>query len=232
MSLQRRVSSESRRKYRQARRQHTITNTEPDLQTLNLSPPSITSQANTPSISLQPSPPFNLPQHLVPQQPLPTNFGGAGAGVETYASSSFDGQLAPAIDTTIPAQDENWSPFPFQATVDPPEHEQATLSYGPAAKPALSIQPPTDQIAAEDLKYVRLARSDSALGAGVGMPPSSAGYVIPPFAQPMQHPLPQQQPQPHDFASESYPLSMPAFFFFFFFEFLLQCVSSPICSSH
>lgn len=213
MSLQRQASAESRRKYRQARRQHTITNTEPDLQTLNLSPPSMTSQGGTPSISLQPSPPFNPSQHLVPQQPLPTNFSGSSAGVENYLSTSFDGQLAPSMET-VPAQEDNWSPFPFQATVDPPEQEPATLAYDPAAKPAFAgAQPPPDQIPAEHLKYVRLARSDSALGAGGAMPSTPTGYAIPPYGQPMQQQQPHSQSQSQGFTADSYPLSKSACLF-------------------
>ncbi|KAK2766250.1 hypothetical protein FQN54_007767 [Arachnomyces sp. PD_36] len=210
MSLPRRSSAESRRKYRQARRQHTISHTEPEVHGLNYASHPITSQAGTPSISFQPSPPYNPSQHLVPQQQIPTSFSGSSAGVENYLATSFDGQFAPAMET-VPMQEENWSPFPFQATIDPPEQGPATLSYDPAAKPAFaSISPPTEQIPAEDLKYVRLARSDSALGAGTAMPSSSTGYMIPhamPFGPQMQQPQPQSQSQSQDFSTESYPLS-------------------------
>lgn len=217
MSIQRRASSESRRKYRQARRQQTISQQEPDLQGLNLSPHSMTSQTGTPAISFQPSPPFNQPQQLLPQQQIPTSYSESSAGVENYMATSFASQFPPGMET-VPMQDENWSPFPFQATIDPPEQEATTLSYDPTARPAFtSIPPPTEQIPAEDMKYVRLARSDSALGAGVAMPPSSTGYVIPshsmPFGQQMQQQQQQPQSQSQDFSAESYPLSM--FYLFF-----------------
>jgi hypothetical protein len=213
MSIQRRSSPESRRKYRQARRQHTISHSEADPQGLNLSPHSITSQAGAPSISFQPSPPYHHSQHLLPHQQLPTSYSESSASVENYLAPSFDSPFAPAMET-VPIQEEHWSPFPFQATIDPPEQEPATLSYDPASKPAFSsLPPPAEQVPAEDLKYVRMARSDSALGGGAGMPPGSTGYMIPhsvPFGQQMQQSHSQSQSQ--DFSNESYPLSKLPYF--------------------
>ena len=205
---QRRESAESRRKYRQARRQHTISNTEPDLQGLSLSH-SATSQTSHPSISFQPSPTFNAQQ--LNQRPVPTTFSESPIEVENYMAAPFGGHFTPAMET-IPIQDENWSPFPFQATIDPPEQESPELSYGsgtcgPIPKQTFaSIPPPTEQIPAADMKYVRLAHSDSALRSGMG-------YVIPQPVPYGQETLPpsqsqqqqQQQQQLPDFHPDSYP---------------------------
>jgi hypothetical protein len=191
---QRRESAESRRKYRQARRQHTISNMEHDLLSQ-----SAASQASHPSVSFQPSPTLSVQQHISPQ-PVHAAFSESPVDVGNYIAAPFDGQFPPAMET-IPIQDENWSPFQFQATIDPPDQESAALPYAPGTGGRIpkqtfaSIPPSAEQLPAADMKYVRLAHSDSALRSGVG-------YAMPqpvPYGQETQ-----QQPLP-DFHPDSYP---------------------------